>query len=147
MNPDFELFRVELNETEIIGVLFFRQKIMCCTLEPPWRGNRVNQSCIPTGIYSVSRFTSPSRGECLKVQAVPGRSDILIHVGNTISDTSGCILVGHYPWQLEGNRAVLNSSSALSCIFTMLPAEEDTWSLAISNMYVGSVFSEMIAWR
>jgi hypothetical protein len=34
---------------------------------------------------------------------VPGRSEILIHAGNYVSDTAGCILVGDTPKDLDGD--------------------------------------------
>ncbi len=50
---------------------------------------------IPTGRYPVIMAWSPHFQERLAhVQNVPGRSDILIHDGNTDQDTEGCILVG-----------------------------------------------------
>lgn len=56
---------------------------------------------IPVGIYpyrlSVTPATSKWFGKqsyILTIDDVPGRSGIQIHVGNTIKDTTGCILVG-----------------------------------------------------
>ena len=64
------------------------------TLERPWLNNAKEVSCIPTGDYEVARVTTPLHGECFEVQNVPGRGSILIHAGNTIADSKGCILLG-----------------------------------------------------
>lgn len=64
------------------------------TLERPWRDNAPNVSCIPAGNYSCSRITSQKFGLTFHVENVPGRSEIIFHAGNTISDSRGCILVG-----------------------------------------------------
>lgn len=40
---------------------------------------------------------------------VPGRSGILIHSGNTIDDSWGCILLGKKTGHLDRKRAVLLS--------------------------------------
>ena len=64
------------------------------TLERPWVFNERKVSCIPTGTYLVKRHTSPKFGQCFKIQDVKGRSDILIHSGNVVADTIGCVLVG-----------------------------------------------------
>lgn len=52
---------------------------------------------IPAGRYAVRRMpaaANPKHGECLEVQNVPGRTDILFHVGNDAEDSEGCFLVG-----------------------------------------------------
>lgn len=64
------------------------------TLELPWKDNQVRSSCIPVGGYKLSITESPKFGRVIYVHDVPGRSEILFHVGNKLSDTQGCILVG-----------------------------------------------------
>ena len=71
-------------------------------MEPPWRGNRRNRSCIPAGLYAVVPHLSPRHRRCLLVTQVPGRSHILFHAGNLGGDvergwhthTAGCLLPG-----------------------------------------------------
>ena len=71
-------------------------------MEPPWRGNRRNRSCIPSGLYEVVPHLSPRHRRCLLVTQVPGRSHILFHAGNLGGDvergwhthTQGCLLPG-----------------------------------------------------
>jgi hypothetical protein len=68
------------------------------TVELPDRDNAPNVSCVPFGDYVIRKHNSPKFGKCLKVfdkdgvSEVSGRSEILIHAGNTTSDTEGCIL-------------------------------------------------------
>jgi hypothetical protein len=97
-------------------------------LELPWRDNRPDYSCIPSGAYKAALLFSPRFGRPLyHLLAVPGRSQILIHVGNWAgdvtkgyhSDVEGCILVGHAHGHLSvagitGQIAVLSSSTAVS---------------------------------
>ena len=72
------------------------------TAELPWRENKSNISCIPEGSYRVKAYKSPKFGDCFKLMDVPGRTDVLIHVGNYAgdiykgykSDVQGCILIG-----------------------------------------------------
>ena len=66
------------------------------TLEPPWRDNRVDVSCIPEGDYVLVFLRSPKFEDALMphLLAVPGRTEVMIHVGNYPVDTKGCILVG-----------------------------------------------------
>jgi hypothetical protein len=52
---------------------------------------------IPAGTYQVKLMPAadnPKHGESWEVRGVPGRTDILFHVGNDASDSEGCILVG-----------------------------------------------------
>jgi hypothetical protein len=68
------------------------------TLEPPWRNNEHNVSCIPVGEYDLVKGTHTNEGEpsypCYTVANVPNRTDIDVHIGNYPADTLGCILVG-----------------------------------------------------
>lgn len=89
----------------------------CFTLELPWRDNRPNISCIPSGVYSSVVRQSPRFGQVYHVQNVPQRSFILMHRGNVAGDTSrgfrsnveGCILLGAKRGVLYSQRAVLAS--------------------------------------
>ena len=96
-----------------------------CIMEPPWRGNRRNRSCIPAGLYEVVPHLSPRHRRCLLVTLVPGRSHILFHAGNLGGDvergwhthTQGCLLPGLRRGRMAvgGRRqaAVLASRTAL----------------------------------
>lgn len=74
---------------------------LCVTLEEPWKDENKDGisdrsvSRIPAGEYVFHRYLSPKRGiELFKTEDVKGRTAIEIHVGNTTTDTEGCILVG-----------------------------------------------------
>jgi len=99
------------------GVLLHDGKPVCVTLELPDLQNKRNISCIPTGFYDVNRYSSSVHGMCLFIRHVPDRSSILIHSGNTLADTRGCILVG----QGFENDAIINSRKALSNLLTLIP--------------------------
>ncbi|NDD83385.1 hypothetical protein EBZ38_03770 [bacterium] len=69
------------------------------TLEDAWNGNKVGASCIPTGLYAVvphgwDKASKVTRKRCWRLLDVPNRTAILIHAGNTVADTEGCVLVG-----------------------------------------------------
>ena len=66
----------------------------CYVLELPNLNNQKQISCIPKGIYSVQRITSPKHGLCYEVLNVPNRSNIEIHIGNYPADIMGCLAVG-----------------------------------------------------
>lgn len=75
----------------IIGKMLIDGKFFCNTLEPP---ERKQYGCIPEGTYKVEMYPAKHFGLRPLVKDVPGRSGILIHEGNTVVDTKGCILVG-----------------------------------------------------
>lgn len=75
----------------------------CKTLEPPWLFNLKNKSCIYESTFLVEKHNSPTYGLCLKIQNVKGRSDILIHWGNYVDNTDGCLLVGRYFKDINGD--------------------------------------------
>ena len=92
------LIRDTFSKESTIGELFLNGERICDTLENPWQDNQRNVSCIPEGIYPV-RLRLPRESGTrdyihLLVKDVKDRDYILIHIGNTAKDTSGCILVG-----------------------------------------------------
>ena len=92
------LIRDTFSKKSTIGELFINGERICDTLENPWQDNQRNISCIPEGVYPV-RLRLPRESGTrdyihLLVKDVKDRDYILIHIGNTAKDTSGCILVG-----------------------------------------------------
>lgn len=76
------------------GVIRMGSHVICHTLELPWLSNDRNVSCIPEGFYPAWKAKSSKFGDVFYIDHVPARSGILIHSGNTIRDTRGCILAG-----------------------------------------------------
>ena len=95
------------------------------TLERPWIFNERKVSCIPTGQYLVKRHVSPKCGQSFKIQDVKGRSDILIHSGNVVNDTLGCILVGltSGPVDDSSSAMVYNSRKAMAVLLALIDKE------------------------
>lgn len=79
------------------------------TLELPWLDNRTNISCIPEGVYNVRPYSSERYPEHYQVTRVKGRTNILIHQGNSTSDIQGCIAIGK-DIELYQNKLWLTSS-------------------------------------
>lgn len=94
-HTDFRLVRNRKSSTATEGVLLF-DLTQVFTLEEPWRDNQPNVSCIPEGSYRcIIAWSNRFQRLMPRLLDVPGRSGILIHPGNTLKDTSGCILVGN----------------------------------------------------
>jgi hypothetical protein len=112
------------------GLLMDGRRPLCHTLELAWRNNEVSLSCIPEGIYDVCKSNSTHHGQCFRFGSVRGRSGILIHSGNSIRDTRGCILVG-----LDANDTnVLHSKPAMKRLYDALP---DNFELNVRNVENG----------
>lgn len=121
-----EIRRIETKHDATVGVLTVDGEIMGYTLELPWRGNQRNVSCIPAGEYVCRRVDSPRYGSTYEVCDVPGRSHILVHLGNTVNDTQGCILVGLQTGWLYEDRAVMSSRIAVNNLLTELAGVDET---------------------
>lgn len=92
------LKRKEDTKYGTFGELYIVDERICYTLEPPWKDNQENVSCIPIGSYIVAPHWSPKHspkyGMVLKIHGVPEREEILVHPGNWLKNTLGCILPG-----------------------------------------------------
>ncbi len=100
-----------------MGRLSLDGHILCDTLEPPSHGltsatdprtiraiKRLGRSAIPAGVYRLVLGYSPRfsprpfykgfGGLLPRLLQVNGFDGVLIHCGNTVVDTCGCILVG-----------------------------------------------------
>ena len=95
------LYRDTFTEESTIGELSVDGAFFCFTLEDKDRrledgGEKVySKTCIPRGIYEVVvDFSTKRNMEVPWLKNVPQFTDVQIHIGNYISDTEGCILVG-----------------------------------------------------
>lgn len=101
-------------------------------LERPWAGNRRNESCIPAGTFRASFLARSASGKYRNVfwlQEIPGRSAILIHNGNTVDHSRGCLIIGKRRGTLAGKPAVLNSRTALGELGTLTGHKDFTLTI------------------
>lgn len=115
---ELTLIRKYPKETYTIGQLYINGIFFCHTLEDKDRGlyqgmseeiireiKVPTETAIPYGRYEITlKVQSPKyskrkqyekcNGYLPRLLDVPGFSGILIHIGNTSKDSSGCILVG-----------------------------------------------------
>lgn len=88
------------------------------TLELPWVNNQVGVSCIPDGIYPVTKHVSPKFGRCYWIHNVIGRSEILIHPANYTRQLRGCIATGTEQGYLDQDDEIdnIHSKNALKLL-------------------------------
>jgi hypothetical protein len=123
-----------------IGNLYIDDRFFCNTLEDKDRGLTCNmvetqikslkvygETAIPTGSYTINMNTvspkfksrswaKPYGGKLPRLLNVKGFEGVLIHVGNTIKDTLGCIIVGEN--KVKGQ--VINSKETFKQLYKLL---------------------------
>ena len=74
------------------GKLECEGKLICYTIELPWKKNETRVSCIPEGKYFIRKRYSQKFKWHLEVVDVPNRKFILIHpANNALRELNGCI--------------------------------------------------------
>lgn len=95
------LLQREYHKEGTNGILRIDDKILCFTIELPWRNNIRMKSCIQEGRYGVVLRYSTRHKNHLMLTGVAGRTLILIHrATNASRQLRGCIapvmeLIGH----------------------------------------------------
>ena len=134
MNKRVDLMRIEQGADGTFGVLRINGRAWCVTLEPPDRNNAQNVSCIPSGRYVCRRLVSRRFGTTYEVVDVPGREHILLHPGNVVDDTQGCVLLGRHFGLLRGARGILNSGQTFRAFLSELEGVEE-FSFTVEDVY------------
>ncbi len=103
---DILLKRTQKNADGVAGFVVIDGQFQCYSLERPDLNNQRTVSCIPIGKYTILERKEPTEMTMkyrerfgwfsfhLCLQNVKNRSGIYMHVGNTIKDSYGCILLG-----------------------------------------------------
>ena len=74
------------------GKLEWEGKLICKTIELPWKNNETRVSCIPEGKYFIKKRYSKKFQWHLEVENVLNRSLILFHpANNALQELNGCI--------------------------------------------------------
>lgn len=134
-----------------IGRLYIDGEYFCDTLEDVDRGllqsmslEEINslkvygETAIPRGTYKITLdVQSPKyknrnqykfcKGYLPRLLEVPGYDGILIHIGNYIKDTYGCILVGEN--KVKGQ--VINSTATFKKLYNILITSKDDLEIEI----------------
>lgn len=126
----FFLKRVSNTDHGVFGVLMEGAIPFAVTLEPPWRDNKENESCIPVEMYRCERVLSPKFGMTFEITEVEGRTGILFHKGNLEKNTKGCVLIAEEFGILNDGPAVLASGRGFSEFMQRLDGE-DRFALSI----------------
>ena len=99
------------------------------TLERPWLDNHPDTSSIPAGIYAGFRFQGKRPYDVFKLDGVPNRSDIELHIGNLPFNSEGCILLGSNVGQVSGLPGIVGSSVAFAKFMSRCTGADEHRSL------------------
>lgn len=129
-----KLMRLDTLKTEgTRGVWIVNGLIFGFTLEPADNENQSNISNIPTGQYLCEVVNSSKYGRVYEIKNVTDRSSVLIHWGNLLKDTLGCVILGSEVGMLDGKRAILESKDKYNEF--MLEMAERPFILTITENY------------
>lgn len=138
---DILVKRIFSNTKYTIGHLYVDGTYVCDTLEDTDRGFNqymsyswiqnqkvIGETAIPVGTYRIDMSTVSPRfvqkayyaklcdGKLPRLVDVPGFEGILIHTGNTASETCGCLLTGYN----KEKGKILNSKQAFEKLYAIL---------------------------
>lgn len=103
-----QLRRLTQDTNATIGDVLVDMKPICKSLEDPWHVAKIAGSTrIPAGLYPMAlrteggmhqryleRYGKDFHHGMLHIREVPWFEYVLVHCGNTVDDTKGCVLVG-----------------------------------------------------
>jgi hypothetical protein len=121
-----------------ISRVYIRDKFFCFAIEDAARTTKIKgETCIPLGTYDLGVRHSPSFSprlghDMIWVRNVPGFEYILIHTGNTISDTDGCLIVGKSIGTLKGKDGVVRDA-----VLTSKPVYFELYASVIDDIRAG----------
>lgn len=118
------------------GKLECEGKLICKTIELPWKNNEKRVSCIPEGKYFIRKRYSQKFKWHLEVVDVENRSLILFHpANNALKELNGCIAP---VTKLSGPGLGLLSRKAFeklkTLVYPILDRQEGIELLIISNL-------------
>jgi len=143
---DLYLKAISINSKSTVSYLFVNDVFVCHTLEDVYRGlpdgcpntpsgmscvckeKVYGKTCIPAGRYRCSFPVSPKYGKRMpKLNDVPHFLGILIHSGNTVDDTDGCILVGDYNPSYPNVLTAGSSKPKFEIIYSLFDSAFETY--------------------
>lgn len=118
------LQRLTQSDNGTFGVWINDDRPLFATLELPWKDNQKDISCVPAGTYHVTKtFSNHFQKDVFLLSGVPNRDNVEIHVGNTVKDILGCIIVG-MEYSMS-DYAIVNSKIAFTNLMNIMPSEFD----------------------
>ena len=123
------------------GKLESEGKLICLTIELPWKNNETKVSCIPEGKYFIKKRYSKKFQWHLEVLDVKNRSFILFHpANNALQELNGCIAP---VTKFSGPGLGLQSRNAFAklknLVFKVLDQDEEVSIIIKSDSQLGTL--------
>lgn len=131
------LKRIATSDLGTFGVFCLGSIPVCLSCELPWKDNQNEISCIPVGSYLCEPWDSEQHPISYRLIEVPNRKDVLIHPGNSIANSRGCILPGTSFDPIGGVPGVWHSMTAMKELRDLLGKNE--FGLLISEHYEAKI--------
>jgi hypothetical protein len=139
MTTEIAVTRMTATSTRTVSRLDIDGNPFCFILEDAIRETKIpSETCIPAGRYQVirryhgrfyenykSRF---GHAHVFEIVGIPNYSDVLIHIGNDIADTRGCLLTGcDVTFSQIGNPKITlaRSTEAYKALYTAITRQFD----------------------
>ena len=121
------------------GKLECEGKLICLTIELPWKNNETKVSCVPEGKYFIKKRYSKKFQWHLEVLDVKNRSLILFHsANNALQELNGCIAP---VTKFSGPGLGLQSQNVFTklkkLVFKVLDLDEEVSIIIKSNSQMG----------
>ena len=126
------LKRIAFTEFGVFGVLLHNGIPFTLTVERPWLDNAPDVSCVPAGLYSCVRHSSQKYKDTFRLKDVPNRTGILLHPGNHMDHSAGCIIIGEKFDPYKDEPGIQSSSEGFQEFMKILENRQ-TFELLILN--------------
>jgi hypothetical protein len=147
------IIRVASGKNSTLSHLYLDQVFLSYLLEDKISETKeAGLTCIPEGNYQLclntqapmnerylARYPNRHKG-MLEISGIPNFKAVFLHIGNTVMDTKGCPLTGHYWMKTGEDYQVYQSAFAYMQIYlpllTVLQAQDEC-SLTVINQIDG----------
>lgn len=140
MTTEITVTRMTATSTRTISRLDIDGNPFCFILEDAIRETKIpSETCIPAGRYQVirryhGRFYETYKSKfghnhVFEIVGIPNYSDVLIHIGNDIADTRGCLLTGQDISFLEIGKpkmTIARSTAAYKALYDEITRQFDS---------------------
>ena len=128
-----KIVRVAEGKKSTLSHLYINDIFCCFLLEDKLREVKIpGETAIPEGTYQLKlnnnagmnrsyrqRFANMHQG-MVEIDGIPNFDLVFIHIGNYLTDTSGCPLTGHYWTMANGDYMVNQSALAYKLVYPKL---------------------------
>ena len=126
-----KLFRLHDNGRQTVGIFIAYESghpiHVFMSIERAWVQNQRLISCIPNGLYYCKfRTIGQYANSAYEVTNVQNRTAILIHAGNFVAHTAGCILLGEKFSDInnDGELDITQSKNAIQTMISFFNKED-----------------------